>query len=81
LPPSEPGEELPPRTSARKIVRLIDAMIAGRATDGVKGYQINNRRLDRYSIAELLELRKYYAGLAAREARPGCPGRRILFRL
>ncbi|AHF94024.1 hypothetical protein OPIT5_03860 [Opitutaceae bacterium TAV5] len=83
LPVTASGSVSPPGTPAvsyREIVRKIDAMMAGRADDGVKSYQINNRRLDRYSITELLELRKYYAGLAARQETPRdrLGGRRIV---
>ncbi|RRJ96844.1 hypothetical protein Ga0100231_024055 [Opitutaceae bacterium TAV4] len=69
----------PPPVSYREIIRRIDAMMAGRAEDGVKSYQINNRRLDRYSITELLELRRYYAKLAAQQEAPRnrLGGRRI----
>jgi hypothetical protein len=80
LPPSGASESLPPRVPARLIVRRIDALVSGTATDAIKSYQINNRRLDRYPIAELLALRKYYAELAAREEGPRdrMGGRRIV---
>ena len=65
-------------TSYREIVRKIDAMIEGTATDGVKKYQIASRTLEKYSAAELLQLRDYYAKKAAAQEAPqnriGGPG-------
>lgn len=48
------------RTSAAKMVEMIEAMMAGNASEGVKSYSINNRTLDRYSIPELLQLLSYW---------------------
>lgn len=48
------------RTTARKIVEMIEQMIAGNASEGVKSYRINNRELERYSVAELLQLLNYW---------------------
>lgn len=73
------------RSDAKKALDAIDAMLAGRATDGVRGYQINNRRLDRYSVAELLRLRSHFlakvrAERAATDATAENFGQRIQFR-
>lgn len=48
------------RTSARKMVEMIEAMMAGNASQGVRSYKINNRELERYSVAELLQLLNYW---------------------
>lgn len=51
-------------------------MLAGRADDGVKKYKIagqtgGSRELERYSMAELLDLLNYWKRRAAKEAAPG----------
>ena len=48
------------RSTARQIVEKIEAMIAGNAGEGVRRYKINNRELERYSVAELLQLLSYW---------------------
>ena len=57
------------RTTARKIVEMIEAMIAGNAPEGVRRYRINNRELERYSVAELLQLLNYWKAQVKREER------------
>lgn len=68
-----------------KMVEMIEAMLAGNASAGVKSYQINNRRLDRYGIDELLKLLNYYKNDLAREKRrkmgKSILGPRIEFRI
>ncbi len=57
------------RTSAAKMVEMIEAMMAGNASEGVKSYSINNRTLERYSMAELLQLLSYWRMRLAQENR------------
>jgi hypothetical protein len=57
------------RTSARKMVEMIEAMMAGNASAGVRRYKINNRELERYSVAELLQLLSYWKEQVQREDR------------
>jgi hypothetical protein len=68
-----------------KMVEMIEAMLAGNASAGVKSYQINNRRLDRYGIDELLKLLNYYKNDLAKEKRrkmgKSVLGPRIEFRI
>lgn len=44
----------------REIVSKIEKALAGSADPTVKSYQINNRRIDRYSVSELLSLLDYF---------------------
>lgn len=46
------------RSTARRSYDAICEMLAGRATDGVKRYQIGGRELERYSLTELRALKK-----------------------
>jgi hypothetical protein len=57
------------RSDAQKMVEMIQAMIAGNATQGVRRYRINNRELERYSLAELLQLLSYWKRQAEIERR------------
>lgn len=57
------------RTSARKMVEMIQAMMAGNASEGVRRYKINNRELERYSVAELLQLLSYWKAQVKNEVR------------
>lgn len=57
------------RTTARKIVGMIEAMIAGNAPEGVRRYRINNRELERYSVAELLQMLNYWKNQVRLEER------------
>jgi hypothetical protein len=57
------------RTSARKMVEMIESMMAGNASAGVRRYKINNRELERYSVAELLQLLNYWKEQVSREDR------------
>lgn len=57
------------RTSARKMVEMIEAMMAGNAAEGVRRYKINNRELERYSIEELLKLLSYWKSQVKKEER------------
>jgi hypothetical protein len=57
------------RTEARKALEMIDAMLAGQAKEGVRRYRINNRELERYSVAELLQLRSHFASEVQKENR------------
>lgn len=45
------------RSEAERAYAAVVAMISGRASDGIKSYEIAGRRLERYSLAELLRLR------------------------
>lgn len=55
------------RSSIKKILDAIDAMIQGKATQDQQEYQIGDRMLRRYPIGELVELRKTYANLYTQE--------------
>ena len=68
------------RSSARKMVEMIEAMMAGNAGEGVRRYRINNRELERYSVAELMQLLSYWRERMKRESRGGLPGPRISVR-
>lgn len=56
-------------TPSERMVRMIEAMISGNATAGVRRYKINNRELERYSIDELLKLLAYWKNRLAGERR------------
>jgi hypothetical protein len=57
------------RTDARKALDMIEAMLSGQAKEGVRRYRINNRELERYSVAELLQLRSHYVAEVQKENR------------
>lgn len=61
------------RTQNEKTLALIDEAIAGRFPEGVASYSIStgsgSRSLAKMQMGELLEARKYYAALVARERR------------
>ena len=57
------------RSSARKIVEMIEAMMAGNASEGVRRYKINNRELERYSVDELLKLLSFWKSRQLKEER------------
>jgi hypothetical protein len=57
------------RTQARIAVAHIQAMLAGGATLEAKKYKINNRELERHSIAELLQLLSFWRRELSRESR------------
>ena len=57
------------RTNARKALDNINAMLGKQAGEGVKRYKINNRELERYSIAELLQLRSHFLAQVKAEER------------
>jgi hypothetical protein len=57
------------RSDARKMVEMIEAMMAGNASEGVRRYRINNRELERYSVSELMQLLSYWRERMKREER------------
>ena len=57
------------RSDVKRILDAVDAMIAGKATRDQQEYQIGNRMLRRIPLADLINLRKHYAGLYAKERR------------
>lgn len=57
------------RTSARKMVEMIETMMAGNAAEGVRRYRINNRELERYSVGELMQLLSYWKAQVKKEER------------
>ena len=59
------------RSIAAKMVEMIQAMMAGNASEGVKSYKINNRELERYSVDELLTLLRYWRSRLSEELRKG----------
>lgn len=60
------------RTDNEIALEAINAVIAKRATMDQERYRINNRELYRTSIADLLKLRSYYAGLVQNERAKAC---------
>lgn len=58
-----------PRSQARIALDNIKLMLAGQAKEGVRRYRINNRELERYSVAELLALKSHFAAEVLREER------------
>ena len=59
------------RTDAERMVEMIEAMMAGNASAGVRSYKINNRELERYGIDELLKLLTFWRNRLAKERRKG----------
>jgi len=57
------------RSVARKNVEAIEAMLSNNAGEGVRRYRINNRELERYSVAELMKLLSYWRERMKREER------------
>lgn len=57
------------RTDAKKALEKIRASLAGDISTGVRSYEINGRKLERYSIGELLTLEKHFAAQVLREER------------
>jgi hypothetical protein len=56
-------------TPTERMVQMIEACLAGNASQGVQSYKINNRELSRYSISELLKLLGYYKNRLSMERR------------
>lgn len=54
---------------AAQAVANIEAMLAGTASELVREYQINNRRLANYSVDELLKLLSYWRNRLQAETR------------
>ena len=59
------------RTDAERMVEMIEAMMAGNASAGVRRYKINNRELERYGVDELLKLLTFWRNRLAKERRKG----------
>ena len=57
------------RTTAERMVEMIEAMMAGNASAGVRRYKINNRELERYGVDELLRLLAFWRNRLATERR------------
>ncbi len=57
------------RTDAEKALAKIRASLAGDISTGVRSYEINGRKLERYSIGEILSLEKHFAAQVMREKR------------
>lgn len=57
------------RSVARQNVDAIQRMLTGNAAEGVRRYKINNRELERYSVAELIQLLSYWKAELKREER------------
>lgn len=64
-----------PRSVAEKTVAVLEKALAGSTDPAVKSYQINNRRIERYSATELLALLRYWRRRVAAEnaAERGAP--------
>jgi hypothetical protein len=59
-----------PRSHARKMLTLIEALLEGRAVSDVDQYEINGRSLRKMAVRELTNWRNHYrAELAAEERR------------
>lgn len=73
------------RSVAQKNVEAIEAMLTKNAPEGVRRYRINNRELERYSVAELLQLLSHWKAELRKETRlakgRGPLGPRIAFRI
>ncbi|MBQ9759130.1 MAG: hypothetical protein IJW12_05090 [Opitutales bacterium] len=69
------GAAFDPRSVAEKTVAMLEKALSGSADPTVKSYQINNRRIDRYSATELLDLLQYWRKRVASEkaAERGAP--------
>lgn len=65
-------DQLDPRSKAQKMVEMIEQMMAGNAAAGVRRYRINNRELERYSLAELLQMLGHWKRQAQIENRKAC---------
>lgn len=65
---TQPGAAYDPRSVAEKTVAMLEKALSGSADPTVKSYQINNRRIDRYSAQELLDLLRYWRRRLAAEA-------------
>ena len=61
------GAGFDPRSKAERNVEKIEAMLEGNASAGVKSYRINNRELERYPLADLMALLKFWQTRVARE--------------
>lgn len=57
------------RSTARKNVEAIEAMLGGTASKGVRRYKIGERELEKYSVAELLKLLSFWTLKLAKEER------------
>jgi hypothetical protein len=72
------GATVDARSTARRIVDAIDALIEGRATSDQMSYQIGNRALARIPLPDLKQMREYYARIDASESRAGRSGWRLI---
>ncbi|MCP9495892.1 MAG: hypothetical protein MSG64_15695 [Pyrinomonadaceae bacterium MAG19_C2-C3] len=59
------------RTQNERILDAINATLEGRAVKDVAQYQIGNRALTKIPVTELLNLKKHYGALVARDRRRG----------
>ena len=57
------------RSTARRNIEAIQTMLEGNAAEGVRSYKINNRELERYSVAELLQLLNHWKAELKRDER------------
>jgi hypothetical protein len=58
------------KSQTAQIVEKLEAMVAGgNVAQGVRKYRINNRELENYSVAELLDLLKYWRKRLVKENR------------
>lgn len=57
------------RSVAQQNIDAINGMLTGNAAEGVRRYKINNRELERYSVAELLQLLSYWKAELKKEER------------
>jgi hypothetical protein len=57
------------RSVAKQNIDAINSMLTGNAAEGVRRYKINNRELERYSVAELLQLLSYWKAELKKEER------------
>jgi hypothetical protein len=72
------------RSEAKKIIDAIDAVMMKKATADQQEYQIRGRMIKKIPIAELVQMRGFYAGIYANEqnaerVRNGLPSRNSIY--
>ncbi|MEG9430747.1 hypothetical protein [Terriglobus sp. ADX1] len=55
------------RTQAQRSLDAIDAVLEGRAGDGVEEYEIHGRRIKKMSVDELVTLRAHFKSIVTQE--------------
>jgi hypothetical protein len=69
LQPAEPAESVQETPTAAEIIDAIDRHMMGQLeANGVQDYMIGDKRITRYDLRELRELRNDYEKIAAKQA-------------